>query len=98
MSEICLISGPFRAADHRPKSAPLSKNRRLEYIKDFLVLNESVISEVYPNDFYKFCISGLRVVTYLTYHLHIFLYLMRICSTGCKEKFKLLINVILTNC
>ena len=51
---VVLGNNVFRAADHRPKSAPLSKNRRLEYIYDFLVLNQSVISEVYPSDFYKF--------------------------------------------
>ena len=49
-----------RAADHRPKSAPLSKNRFLKYILDFLVLNQSVISEVCPNDFYKFLHQGFK--------------------------------------
>ena len=50
----------IRAADHRPKSAPLSKNRFLKYILDFLVLNQSVISEVCPNDFYKFLHQGFK--------------------------------------
>ena len=49
-----------RAADHRPKSAPLSKNRFLKYILDFLVLNQSVISEVCTNDFYKFLHQGFK--------------------------------------
>ena len=63
----------IRAADHRPKSAPLSKNRFLKYILDFLVLNQSVISEVCPNDFYKFLHQGFKSYELINISFAIFL-------------------------